>query len=441
MRARVWFRVKRFERTIAEFERREPSRYTAPEATALACTAAFAHAMLGNELQAQRALAAARAAARRSNDLLLRLHCGYAGARVDYLLGHLARSQRALVDVSADASGQTGAEARTPYQFELNHLRARIFELEGRHRALAGDYAGQEERLANALLAIELVRRRDRWFEANLLAGLSDLLAAFPSHRSRQLVLSRSVRFAWTSHLDHAALCVKRGLRNNRRLFGFDEPIEAIGGRSAPSLASRLGERVDALLVDDWSSGGAFLEELRFAVSIALDVDWTATADYEATHLARLAVLLTAIEPALSQKMFGRYLARIAQAAPTSTILREPRRQVLELFRDGCASKASGDWLVANERLARALDFWRSRGFNWMAGIAGVERFSISREPADLEPAAAFLSAFPNTSFSRRLARALERAPHSDPGTFAYLGLYASGERVAVSVGSPAQRP
>jgi hypothetical protein len=167
---------------------------------------------------------------------------------VDYLLGHLARSQRALVDVSADASGQTGAEARTPYQFELNHLRARIFELEGRHRALAGDYAGQEERLANALLAIELVRRRDRWFEANLLAGLSDLLAAFPSHRSRQLVLSRSVRFAWTSHLDHAALCVKRGLRNNRRLFGFDEPIEAIGGRSAPSLASRLGERVDALL-------------------------------------------------------------------------------------------------------------------------------------------------------------------------------------------------
>jgi hypothetical protein len=432
MRARVWFRVKRLERTIAEFERRDPSRYVAPEATALACAAAFAHAILGNELQAQRALVAARAAARRSNDPLLRLHCGYAGARVDYFLGNLARSQRTLVDVSADAAAQTGVEARTPYQLELNHLRARIFELEGRHRAFAGDYAGQEDRLASALRAIERVRLRDRWFEANLLAGLADLLAAFPSHRSRQLVLSRSMQFAWTSHLDHAAQYVKRGLRNNRRLFGFDEPIEAIGGRSAPSLASRLGERVDALLVDEWRDAGAFLEELRFAVSIALDVDWAATAEHEVTHLTRLAVLLTAVEPSLSQKMCARYQTRIAQIPATSMILREPRRQAFETFREGCAAKACGDWPVASERLGRGRDFWRSRGLDWLASIAGIERFSMSREPADLEPAAAFLTAFPNTSFSRRLARSLELAGRCEPGAFAYLGLYATGERVAV---------
>jgi hypothetical protein len=434
MRARVWFRVRRLERTIAEFDRREPGRYMAPEATALACTAAFAHAMLGNELQAQRALVAAKAAARRSNDPLLRLHCGYAGARVDYLLGNLARSRRALDDVSAEASGHSGAEVRTPYQLELNHLRARIFELEGRHRAFAGDYAGQEERLVSALLATELVRRRDRWFEAQLLASLSELLAAFPSQRSRQFVLSRSMRLSWTSHLDHAAQFVKRGLRNNRRLFGFDEPIDAIGGRSAPSLASRLGERVDALLVDEWNGGKPFLEELRFAVSIALDVDWAATAEHEATHLAWLAVLLTAVEPALSQRMCGRYLNRIAQVPATSTILREPRRQALEIFRDGCAAKACGDWQIAHERLGRALEFWRSRGFGWKASIAGVERFSVSREPSDLEPAAAFLAAFPDTSFSRRLARALELAPRSEPGAFAYLGLYASPEPVAASI-------
>jgi hypothetical protein len=232
------------------------------------------------------------------------------------------------------------------------------------------------------------------------------------------------VPFAWNSHLDSAASLVKRGLRNNRRIFGFDERVETIGGRSTPSLAGRLGERIDALALDEWQHRKHFVEEMRFAVSIALDVDWTMTSQHEALQLARLGVLLTPYEPALARTMWARYRARLQQLPVMPSVLEEPKRVMLEVFLEGCLLKAEGDLPGAAVRLRAVHDFWRSRSLGWLAATAGIERFGISRDASDLTAAREYLDAYPKTTFARRLRRALDRAQSSDRAEFAYLGLY-----------------
>jgi hypothetical protein len=424
MRARIWVRLKRFDRVVAEFERRDLRSYGPHEASSIACSAAFAHAVLGREPEAQRALEDVRSAASRSNDPLLKIQHAYAFARVDLVAGHLERSRQTLEKAASAAAACPDLEARTAYQWELKHLRARILELEGRHLGLRGDHEGQEACYVSALLTTEEVRYRDRWFEANLLAMLGESLAIYPSHRSRQYVLARSVPFAWNSHLDSAASLVKRGLRNNRRLFGFDEQVETIGGRSAPSLAARLGERLDALAMDEWQNRNHFVEEMRFAVSIALDVDWTMTSQHEALQLARLGVLLTPYEPALARKLWARYRARLQQLPVMPAVLEEPQRVMLEVFLEGCLRKAEGDLAGAAQSLRAVHDFWRSRGLGWLAAIAGIERFGICRDPSDIAAAREYLDAYPKTTFARRLGRALDRVQSSDRTEFAYLGLY-----------------
>jgi len=424
MRARLWIRLKRFDRVVAEFERRELRSYAPQEAGSIACSAAFAHALLGEEREAQRALEDARSAASRSNDPLLKIQHAYAFARVDLVTGNLERSWRTLEEARLAAAACTELEARTAYQLELNHLRARILEHEGRHLGLHGDHEGQEACYVSALLIAEEAHYRDRWFEANLLAMLGESLAIYPSHRSRQYVFSRSMRFAWNSHLDSAASLVKRGLRNNRRLFGFDEQVETIGGRSAPSLAGRLGERIDALALDEWQNRKDFIEEMRFAVSIALDVDWTMTSRHEALHLARLGVLLTPYEPQLARKMLARYRARLQQLPVMPIVLEEPKRVMQEVFLEGCLLKAEGDLPGAAGSLLAVHDFWRRRGLGWLAAVAGIERYSITRDPSDLAAARDYLGTHPDTTFARRLGRALDRVPSSERTEFAYFGLY-----------------
>jgi hypothetical protein len=55
------------------------------------------------------------------------------------------------------------------------------------------------------------------------------------------------------------------------------------------------------------------------------------------------------------------------------------------------------------------------------AAFAGLERYTLGRDVADLQPAADFLRAFPNSAFARRLGRAFERTCDAAPSDFIYL--------------------
>jgi hypothetical protein len=423
MRARVWLRLERFERVVSEYDRRALAAYDPVEATGLACCAAVARASLGDSWSAHAALEAARLNAECSGDQLLALQQSYTAMLVDLLSGNVEGSRAAAPGLSATARELPPIDARTPYQWELAHLRARIFQHEGRHFELENDRAASERCFTEALLAAESARRRDRFLEAQLLALLSGIVAEAPVPEARARALARANETAWSSHTERSGSYVSAALADNRRLFGSSVAPVAKAARGAHSLASRLGDRVHALLLEAWPAGSGFYDECRFAVSLALDIDWSATLDYEAMHLARLAIVLAPWDVSVARRMLDAYETRLAQLSPNSAMVRGPGRVPIELFAAACIAKAEARFGEAAEMLVRVARLWSERGLTWAVALAGLERFSVTRDDVDLEPARAFAVAFPSSSFSRRLREALPAA-RSEPSAFPYLGLY-----------------
>ncbi len=425
MRARVWLRLEHFERVVSEYDRRALECYAPAEATGLACCAAVAYASLGDTFASQTALDAAKASVRRSDDQLLALHCGYTGMLVHLLTGDVAASRLAAKHLRSTADELSALEPRTPYQWELAHLRARIFQHDGRHRQLENDRRASEECFSSALMAAESAHNRDRFLEAQILALLSASVGESPLSPVRTWALSRASGTVWSAHTERSGNSVKAAFINNRRLFGSREVLPA-SFRGTSSLASRFGERVDALFLDDWPAWGGFYDECRFAVSLALDIDWERTSEHEALHLLRFAIVLCPHDPSVARRMFHMYETRIAQLSPNSATIRGPERAPLELFARACLEKADGGRVEASFLLSRAARMWRERGLDWAASVAGLERYGITREESDCDGARRFVSAFPTSSFARRLRGALEDGRANQALLFPYLGLYCS---------------
>jgi hypothetical protein len=427
MRARVWLRLERFERTVAEYERRPLLAYGPAEATGLACCAAVATASLGDGDRAHRALEAARRSAERSDDPLLALQCAYVSILVDLVGGEFERSRAAIGALSALAAGHAFVDARTTYQWELGHIRARIFQHEGRHHELESDRLESERCFTAALAAAESTRNRDRLFEAQLLALLSGIVAETPSPQSRADMLSRASATAWTAHLDASGSLVRSALANNHRLFGLGGTLATPQPRHAGSLSSRLGDRVDALLLEQWPSTGAFYEESRYAVSLALDVDWGSSAEHEVTHLLRLAVVVAPHDVVVARRIADLYANRVAELSMNCATMRGPGREPLEMFTEACLAKAERNHEDALVRLSEVSHLWTRRGLGWAASLARLERYSLTGDDADLEAARTFAATYPASSFARRLLRAIDAATEGR-AEFPYLGLYRRSE-------------
>jgi len=440
MRARVWLRLDRFDRVVAEYERRWLAAYHAAEATGLACCAAVAYGTLGDWSAAWDALAAAEASAKRASDPLLRLHYAYTVALLHLMTGDVERSLATVTALATDIEVHAELEPRASYQWEHAHLRARILQHRGRHYELESDRAASERCYVEALGAAESARNRDRYLEAQLLALLASIISEFPADESRACVLSRANGTSWSSYLDRSGSYVKHALANNQRLFGTRGTVASMHLRSAGSLGARLGDRVNALLVEDWPDRVAFYDECRFAVSLALDIDWAETAEHEALALPHLSAILAPFEPALAEKIGQIYDARIEQLSPNCATRRNPNRLLLEMFRDACLAKAGRRFERAAYFLGRVAKESIDRGFHWRAAIAGLERYALSRDDRDLATARVYSNAYPAASFSRRLRRALD-APASAECTFAYLGLFDTESDAGAAVGAAVHRP
>jgi hypothetical protein len=421
MRARVWLRLERFDRVLLEYERRWLAAYQPAEATGLACCAAVAFAARGDVSAAWDAHAAAEASAKRVSDPLLHLHVAFTVALLHLMTGDVARSRHAIALLAASAETLPHIEARTPYQWELPHLRARILQQRGRHYELEHDRVAGERCYTSALRAAEDARNRDRYLEAQLLALLATVISETPADESRAYVVARA-NVAWSSQLDQSTTFVRHALVNNHRLFGSRTAVESRIPRGAPSLAARLDDRVHALLLEDWPDPVTFYAECRFAISLALDVDWSRTAEHEVLALARLSAVLAPFEYTFAKTIAQTYTARIEQLSPNCATRRNPNRPVHEMLRDACLAKAGGELDDAATIFGRVAKESHERGVPWRAAIAGLERYAMTRDERDLATARVFANAYPASSFSRRLRRSVAAALAGERA-FAYLGI------------------
>ena len=158
-------------------------------------------------------------------------------------------------------------------------------------------------------------------------------------------------------------------------------------------------------------------------------VDWQATPGEEIVSLPFLGALVAPRDPGRGRDAFEHLSRESEDALRAIHLLWEGRRPALESFADATIAKARGNFEEALARYADSQKYWRGSEMIARAALTGLERFTMSRNDADLAPAADFLRRFPTTSFAKRLGKALERTATSSPGDFVFLnqGVSAAG--------------
>jgi hypothetical protein len=421
MRSRVYLRMGLANRAIAEYDRSVTQHLHPRERAELAIIASAAYRAIGDCASSNELWQSSERIARELDDPLLDLLRLTVTTVRDFSIGQLDRSRRDAERALVLADALRDREARFAYLFDGNHLRARVLEILSMHAALDDDRQERERLLTDAILGAALVRNRDVFMEVNLLANLATLLAISPAARSRDLVLSRAKAIAWTDHLDEKRTAIKRGLRCNKDLFGFSEEIEQIGGRGYPTLALRVCDSVDRLLHSNWAERSAFDSELAFTTELAQRVYWHETTGEEFQSLASLAALAATRTPDVASALLALYRGKAKMLSGQFLYAWDGRATAFESFAEASIAKARGEHAQARAKYADAQAFYKARAMHAHAAFVGLERYTIGRDSRDLEEAAEFLRAYPNSAFARRLGRAFERTPDAAPGDFIYL--------------------
>jgi hypothetical protein len=421
MRSRVYLRMGLANRAIFEFDRSMTQPLHPRERAEMAVLASVACRRVGDLARADELWQSSEALARELCDPLLDLLRLTVTTLRDFSIGELDRSREGAERALVLANTMRDREAQFCYLFDGNHLRARVLEVLSLHAALEGDHQERERLLTDAIFSSALVRRRDVFAEVDLLANLAAVLEAYPAARSRELVLSRANAIAWTDHLDAKRTSIKRGLRCNKDLFGFTEEIEHFGGRGYPTLALRVCDNVARLLHANWADRPAFDTELAFAIELAQRVDWQETTGEEFESLAWLAAVVATRQPEVASAFMETYRTKARTLSGEFLYAWDGRGRALENFAEATIAKARGDHAAALAKYAQAQAFYTARRMHAHAAFSGLERYTIGREARDLEPAADFLRAYPNSAFARRLGRAFERTSDAASGDFIYL--------------------
>ncbi len=422
LRSRVYVRTGRLALALREFESRAALDTTEPaEAIALATSANFALCATGDFDRAETIVRWAASLLGDGSDPLLRIERHHMAAVVKFMRGDTVGGDHEAAVALELVNRFPHAEARREYQWETNHLRARLLDLFGVQAMVRGDFKTQEERLVEALLQVRLVRNREYWFEASLLSNLAVLVKHFPWTRGKQMLVAHAAAIPWNPELELKRNYIKLGLRQHRRIFGDDTQSGGVLTDTAPSLAWRIYSCVESLLCEEWSDAEAFTSEIRYGRSLAERVDFEQTRGEEVSSLLSLAILVATEEPRAARDLRLRYAAKIATVSRAYVVVRAPVRVAEEAFADGCIAKGEREFSEALRRLGEAAHLWAQLGLVQWAAAAGLERYTISRDAADLAAARSFVKRYPATSFGQRLTRALEAAPRCETGDFIYV--------------------
>jgi tetratricopeptide (TPR) repeat protein len=421
LRARIYARKGLIERVLIEYRDASAAGVAREERADLATLAATVLAARGRRVEAILALHDADTLARQcAGDVALHAQYLLALGSVELSSGHIRDARDALDDALEHCAASEGSGV-SPHRLELEHVRARALEMRAQLHALTYDYSAQLDDLRSAIAAARLARNRDRWHEAALLATVSGLVGTFPEAPARLLFTSMHGAMRWNSHLDEKRAIVRFNLARAAMLFDFGDPREATAGRSAPSLAARLACDVERLLYDAWNDDAQYLRELEFASSLARTIDWEGVRGEEILGLATLALLLVPhdLDRALAVKAL--YDATLPELSREAQSFLEPRRIAFDDLVAACIAKAEGDAMRSLATLDDCVAFWTARGMSAWRAIAALERYPLSGDATDLEPARLFVREHPGSRFSRRLRSALAAVSQLSRPEFPYL--------------------
>ncbi|GAC1615765.1 MAG: hypothetical protein NVS4B5_05710 [Vulcanimicrobiaceae bacterium] len=423
MRARVYANLRLESRILADYAAGAGDALDPVESINYRAIVASAMHATSDHASARAVLAEAQRDASKLRDPLLNLTIAYYRGIGEYAAGEHDDAQAIFEEtlVALEALPERARLPRESYRFEGNHLRARLLQNRSIGAYVRNDYAGEERALLDALMWAELVVRRDTVHESNILAALAKMFVRYPSHRARELVYVKARAMHFTAHIDHRRAAIKSGLAANRSIFGNSIDPETLGGRTAPMLPYRLSACIGTLLYGAWPDSTSYREAMDFAVTVARASDWSAPAEDEGNRLLTFAAIVAPHDVAIADELLRCFERAFATYSRYLVSYRDPRRATIERFARGCLAKARGDAPTATAAFAEVNIFWRERGLLVAAALGGLEAYPLTRDPADLSPARAFVATYPHTDFSNRLVAALDACRGTDVPLFPFL--------------------
>ena len=420
-RARALFRIGDFGRTIAEARQVNPSELDSDEAVALIVVHSFALGRIGKISEAYEVLSIAEAIQTSRHDDLSDLEVLYGRAYLQYCEKRHDSCILTLQDIISRTSNVADDRRKFSFQPDSYALRARAATFLGVIYGSRDQFSEMEKWHCDALLSAEKSQPRDSFMEAVILANLSCNNEVY-SPSSTRILRDRLSLLDWAVGMDEQWGYVRRALQRIDNLFGNETASSDRAHVSiSPSLAWRLAESVDQLLISSWSAESAFLDELRFATTIMTRIDWNLTSGEEAAALNSLAILLAPYDLEYAREADRLHGMRVEHALPHYPMDRTNRGRAGSLFAFGCIAKASGDWAIAIPALRASLATFASSRIVWRASTVALELFTLTRDHALLDTPREFIAAHPFSPFSKRLRLALKLAPEAERGAFIYL--------------------
>jgi hypothetical protein len=421
MRARIYARKGLPERVLAEYHLARTFRDRSAETAELGLIAAIQLGACGRRVEAILTLHDAETRIDAGVDRALRVQYGLAVATVELSAGNEREARGSVASALELAEGGVGLVPLAEYRLEINHLRARLYELRAHLHALAHDYAAQFDDLGRAIAVAKLVRRRDYWHEAVVLASISGLVGMSPQHSARRLFAATNAGVRWNSHLAALETTVRLNVARSEMLFGPCDELGVLDPRGAPSLAARLALDADHLLLDVWDDANEYARELELASSLAETIDWGDVPGDEIAGLSALALVLAPHDLRRAHAVKARYDAMLSKLSRETWSFLELRRVAFDDLVAASLAIARGDTATGLEYLDECVAFWAARRMDPWCTIASLERFALTRDAADLEPARRFVREWPRSRFSSRLRTALDEACERPGRPFPYL--------------------
>lgn len=347
---------------------------------------------------AHEALANAETYAACTGDREIIAEAAYYRALAAFMRGDFSQTE----DIAGEALDERGGSAH-----------ARLLDLLGLVAGLRGDVERQiMMHLAAKEHAVSL-KRRDVFFEANILNNLAIPVAEVNPPGLADFVRAHAATIAWNDELRALRFHVTHHLAWLDALAG--NHLSAFRNfRLAVDLAPTPARRAEALvgrgyLAREIGESVNAAECIADADDLVRQIDWNSTDDDEREALLHLATLLAPSDFARAAQHIERYKAIPKQIDRLNVAAHgNPFFRAKEAYAFGLVAKEERGVSFALPLLQEAYRLFRSVSSSWRAALVALDLFELTGDAAMLTFARLHANRVPHSWLARRVARLTE---------------------------------
>lgn len=276
------------------------------------------------------------------------------------------------------------SDSSDSYFVQLNHSRARSFEVLGGVEARRERYSEQSAFVCRALGELDAKPVPDVWHRLFLLHTLATLVRDLALD-AEAAILRESLEQEWPAEAVGFRFTVLRSLGMWSALRG--DHVGALrdlrsASEHAPTPVLRLEATLDrALLARELHQTIMAREELDYAERLSTQIDWPNVVGEGRHVLLSLAEVLADRSASKARRTMERYRGIKTKLPPNLLGTSDRRWQADEAFTEAVILRAEGQADRARVFFAKAFEIWDAVGYPWRAARAALEIAELSNDP------------------------------------------------------------